>query len=41
MRKRSSGWGGCFGIAGGELEFSVKYDIKYRMGKTSADEEAE
>jgi hypothetical protein len=30
-----------YGFTDEELEFIINYDIKYRMGKTSADEEAE
>jgi hypothetical protein len=28
-----------FGVAGGELGFSITYDIKYRMGKEAEKEE--
>jgi hypothetical protein len=30
-----------YGFTDEELEFIINYDIKYRMGKTSADEGAE
>jgi len=30
-----------YGFTDEELEFIINYDIKYRMGKTSADEDAE
>jgi hypothetical protein len=30
-----------YGFTDEELEFIINYDIKYRMGKSSADEEAE